>query len=60
MLVQEGSSKPVVLRGINWFGWSVGSFNFDGMWVSACPLGPGMCLQACGQTDITEGYSFAH
>jgi hypothetical protein len=33
MLVQEGSSKPVVLRGINWFGWSVGSFNFDGLWV---------------------------
>lgn len=21
-----------MLRGINWFGWSVGSFNFDGMW----------------------------
>lgn len=34
VLLQEGSSKPAVLRGLNWFGWSVGSFNFDGMWVS--------------------------
>jgi hypothetical protein len=33
LLLQEGTNKPVVLRGINWFGWSVGSFNFDGMWV---------------------------
>lgn len=34
MLVQETNGKPAVLRGINWFGWSVGSYNFDGLWVS--------------------------
>lgn len=32
VLLAEGTNKPAVLRGINWFGWSVGSFNFDGLW----------------------------
>ena len=34
VLLEEDSGKPAVLRGINWFGWHVGSFNFDGLWVS--------------------------
>ncbi|WIA11531.1 hypothetical protein OEZ85_011642 [Tetradesmus obliquus] len=31
-LVEQQSGSPAVLRGVNWFGWSVGSFNFDGQW----------------------------
>lgn len=31
-LVRESDGRPAVLRGVNWFGWSVGSFNFDGLW----------------------------
>lgn len=31
-LVEEATGKPAVLQGINWFGWSVGAFNFDGQW----------------------------
>jgi hypothetical protein len=31
-LIEQKSGSPAVLRGVNWFGWSVGSFNFDGQW----------------------------
>jgi hypothetical protein len=29
------TGQDVVLHGVNWYGWSVGQFNFDGLWVSA-------------------------
>ncbi|KAF8070911.1 hypothetical protein HT031_000992 [Scenedesmus sp. PABB004] len=32
LLLEQPSGTPAVLRGVNWFGWSVGSFNFDGQW----------------------------
>jgi hypothetical protein len=31
-LVDANSGKPAVLHGVNWFGWHVGSYNFDGLW----------------------------
>jgi hypothetical protein len=34
-LVLEETGEPAMLRGLNWFGWNVGAFNMDGMWVSS-------------------------
>lgn len=34
-LIEEKSGNSISLRGINWFGWSVGSYNFDGLFVRA-------------------------
>ena len=31
--VDAATGADVVMRGVNWFGWNVGQYNFDGLWV---------------------------
>jgi hypothetical protein len=37
------NGADIVLKGVNWFGWNVGQFNVDGLWVSGRAAGRG-CL----------------
>jgi hypothetical protein len=37
--VSAKTGEAVVMRGANWFGWNVGAYNFDGLWVSVVMTG---------------------
>jgi hypothetical protein len=65
--VSSETGGDVVIRGLNWYGWNVGQFNFDGLWVSGCVCGcgcgcrvwvvlvwGGACVRACARVRACE------